>query len=408
MSSAPDQIQTELHPPASLLKSNRYALFWVASLFSNIGTWMQQVAQPWVILSLSHSSFLVGVDSFALNAPGWALTMWGGHLADHRDRKRVILFFQTIQLLAILALVILLFVGWLKPWMIILISLTVGATDALSMPAFQTLVPSLVTTDEIPQAVSLNAIQFNLSRMIGPAIAGVVMTSMGALACFAANAVSFLPFFFSILWIAPRKDHPVPTVTAPTQHPLSVRDIIADRRTFYLLLTAFLTTFFGHSLVTFCPVVVKELIGGGETQFGWTYTAFGVGCLLGSLVNYFFNSKITGRAPAVLGLLLGGAVAAVGLNHSLALLILLMGLAGLLTTAATTATMAQIQMAAHDKSRGRIAGLYQLAFRGGLSLGAIATGTLVSSLKIGPALCTNGILMAVFQLVLALLWKKSY
>src|ERR1035438_4571742 len=100
---------------SSLLGTKRYALFWISSLLSNIGTWMQQVAQPWIMLSISHSSFLVGVDSFAMNAPGWILTLWGGVLADRLDRKKIIIFFQSIQFLAIICLAVLFASGFLKP-----------------------------------------------------------------------------------------------------------------------------------------------------------------------------------------------------------------------------------------------------------------------------------------------------
>src|SRR4249920_1495449 len=102
------------HASKSFFKSGRYILFWISSLFSNIGTWMQQVAQPWVVLSLSNSPFWVGLDSFALNAPGWLFTLWGGVLADRYERRKIVLFFQTIQFLCVLVMVILLVDGGLR------------------------------------------------------------------------------------------------------------------------------------------------------------------------------------------------------------------------------------------------------------------------------------------------------
>src|SRR5271170_5059963 len=104
----------ELTPTQSsvnLLKSKRYVLFWISSLLSNMGTWMQQVAEPWIVLSMSQSSLWVGLDSFAMNAPGWIFTLWGGVLADHRDRRKIILLFQGVQLLCVIALVSLLVLG---------------------------------------------------------------------------------------------------------------------------------------------------------------------------------------------------------------------------------------------------------------------------------------------------------
>ncbi len=192
------------HASKSFFKSGRYGLFWISSLFSNIGTWMQQVAQPWVVLSLSNSPFWVGLDSFALNAPGWLFTLWGGLLADRYERRKTVLFFQSIQFLCVLAMVFLLVMGWLEVWMIVVISFLVGLTDSLSMPSFQSIIPSLVAHEDIHRAVSLNSTQFNLSRILGPAIAGVVIVRYGAIVCFSANAVSYIPFFLSLYFIYPR------------------------------------------------------------------------------------------------------------------------------------------------------------------------------------------------------------
>lgn len=127
-----------------LLLTRRFGSFWAGSLLSNLGTWMQQVAEPWLILSLSGSSFLLGLDAFAMDAPVWILTLLGGVLADRRDRRKVIFFFQAIQMLCPILLVLLILTGTIHVWIIIGLSLVVGITDALSVPAFQSIVPSIV------------------------------------------------------------------------------------------------------------------------------------------------------------------------------------------------------------------------------------------------------------------------
>ncbi len=120
-----------------LLCTRRFGTFWFASLLSNIGTWAQQVAQPWLLLSLGASPFLLGLDSFALAAPVFVLTLVGGYLADHYDRRRTIVVFQSIQMLCPILIVLLLLLGAVQPWMVIALSLVVGFTDGLSMPSFQ-------------------------------------------------------------------------------------------------------------------------------------------------------------------------------------------------------------------------------------------------------------------------------
>src|SRR5471032_1901476 len=145
-----------------LLLTRRFGTFWFASLLSNIGTWAQQVAQPWLLLSLGASSFVIGLDAFALSAPVWILTVVGGALADRADRRKVIARFQSAQMLCPVILVVLLMMGTVRPWMIIVLSLVVGVTDALSMPSFQSIVPSIVPRDKIASGLALNATQFNL------------------------------------------------------------------------------------------------------------------------------------------------------------------------------------------------------------------------------------------------------
>ena len=183
-----------------LLRTRRFGTFCLASFLSNLGTWAQQVAEPWLLLSLGASSFLIGLDSFAMAAPVWILTLLGGVLADRADRRRVIATCQSIQALCPILLVVLLLAGTVQPWMVIALSLVVGFTDALSMPSFQSIVPSIVGHREIASALALNATQFNLSRILGPALAGILMASLGAVGCFALNAASYLPFIWVALW----------------------------------------------------------------------------------------------------------------------------------------------------------------------------------------------------------------
>jgi MFS family permease len=187
-----------------LLATRRFGTFWVASLLSNIGTWAQQIAEPWLLLSLGAAPFLIGLDSFARNAPIWALTLAGGVLADRADRRQIIALFESIQMKCPALIVVLLLNGRVHPYIIIALSLVVGVTDALSMPSYQSIVPSIVPRAEISRGLALNSTQFNLSRILGPAIAGVLMASVGAVACFSLSAASYIPFIGVALWILPR------------------------------------------------------------------------------------------------------------------------------------------------------------------------------------------------------------
>ena len=266
-----------------LLGTRRFGTFWFASLLSSIGTWAQQVAEPWLLLTLGASSFLVGLDSFAATAPAWLLTLFGGALADRFDRRRVIALFQSIQLLCPIAIVALLMTGQIRPWMIIVLSVVVGVTDALSMPSFQSIVPSIVRHDEIPAGLALNATQFSLSRILGPSIAGLLMSSVGTVACFVLSAASYVPFIGVALWILPRWTPEPPTVVARRRPFAGIGDIVSQPSLRGALLTVLATSLFCAPLVTFSPVLVRDVFHASAGHFSAAVASFGAGGLLGAI-----------------------------------------------------------------------------------------------------------------------------
>jgi len=159
----------QLKASFALLRTRVFGTFWFAMLLSNIGFWAQEVAEPWLLLTLGASAFLIGLDAFVGDAPALLLTLVGGVLADHFDRRRIIAVFQSIEMLCPIALVVLLLTGSLQAWMVIGLSLVVGITDALSMPSYQSIVPSIVKRRQLATGIALSSTQYNLSRILGPA-----------------------------------------------------------------------------------------------------------------------------------------------------------------------------------------------------------------------------------------------
>lgn len=393
-----------------LLGTRRFGTFCFASLLSNLGTWAQQVAEPWLLLSLGASSFLIGLDSFAMAAPVWMLTLIGGVLADRGDRRRLIAVCQSLQMLCPTILVILLLTGAVRPWMVILLSVVVGVTDALSMPSFQTIVPSIVEPDQIPAALALNATQFNLSRIVGPAVAGVLMASVGAVGCFALNAASYLPFIWVALWVLPRGMR--------GQGPDIPRD---DRRLFAgiehivraphlrgALLTVLLTSSLCGPLIVFCPVLVKTVLHGDVTDFSISIGAFGIGGLCGAVALLGVDAS---RDRRHLGSWFAGAygllVVAVALNPWFWGLPALLALAGVAMTVSNTSVNALIQSTALPELRGETISLYMLAMRGGISVGSLLTGASIGLFGVREALIVNGLAAIAAQIAVARAWFRS-
>ncbi len=394
----------------SFLRTWRYALFWVTSLFSNIGTWMQQVAEPWVVLSLSNSPFWVGLDSFALNASGLLFALFGGILADRYNKRKIVLFFQAIQFLCVLSLVALLVLGLLKVWMIVIISFLVGLTDSLSMPAFQSVIPSIVSPNDIPHAVSLNSTQFNLSRILGPAIAGIVIVRYGAVVCFSANAASYIPFFLSLYFIYPRRKRTLQSLPAqpkPKIHLVEFKKLLNNPLIRFPLMTTFVTNMFCGPLVSFCSVIIKNVFHSGAGNFGGAVTAFGIGGLIGAAITFipFPPSFKRNRFATIVSIFLGCIVLAIAHNQSFLMLIILLIFAGAAITTTNISNNTFLHANATNDIRGRIASVNQLALSGGLSLGALLTGFTVSLFDIPTAFYINGTVCILLQALL--LWRQS-
>ena len=380
----------------------RYLVFWVSSLLSNIGSWMQDVAQPWLVLSLSGSAFWVGATSFATNIPGLLFTLPGGILADRFDRKKVTLFFQAIQFIFVILLVVLLIVGWLKVWMIVVISFIVGLTDSLCNPSLQTIVPSLVKREDVPRAVSLSSTQFNLSRILGPVIAGIVIARFGTVACYGANAISYLPFFIAIWFIYPSKKiriSAVPMASRPMDQFREIKELLRTRAVYLPLATVFVANLFCGPLITFCSVLIRDVFHSGERNFGWVMASFGGGALMGAAVSFISLPASFGRnkLAAVVAILQGLLLAGIAFNRSFPLLFVLLVLAGAMQIIVNISVNTFLQEQAADNMRGRVVSLYQMAMYSGISIGALLTGFMVARLSITEAFLVNAGLVFVLQ-----------
>lgn len=384
-----------------LLRSKRYGAFWIGSLLSNIGAWMQSVAEPWLVLTMGGSTFLLGLDAFALNAPFWILTLPGGALADRADKGKVIFLFQGIQMLCPVLIFVLLLAGWIKVWLIIVLSLIVGITDALSMPAFSSLIPSIVAKKEQRQAIALNSVQFNLSRVLGPAIAGVVMIRYGALWCFGANAASYIPFFLTIYWIMPwaKMAQQRKAVAKPTISPVQIiRQILRDQTIKWHIISVAVTSLFCGPIITFTPVVVRSVFHGGAGDFGRLMAAFGVGGLIGPLfimatAKSFRSHWIALIAPLLYAMLVM-SVPLIG--NADQFLFVLIG-SGFLMTVANTSANTFLQLSVDDANRGQMASIYMLAMRGGLSIGNLMCGIVAGVMGIGSTFLLIGTIAVLSQ-----------
>jgi predicted MFS family arabinose efflux permease len=386
-----------------LLKTRRFGTFWFATLLSNLGYWAQQVAEPWLLLNLGASAFVIGLDAFMLDAPAWLLTVVGGMLADRGDRRKVIAIFQTIQMLCPIALVVLLLLHAVAPWMVVVLALVVGVTDALSMPAYQSVVPSIVEPAQIPSGLALNSIQFNLSRILGPALAGVLLASLGVIGCFTVNALSYVPFVAVALWILP-KASAAAKKSLDLRHPLrGMGEVLRDRKLDRALLTVFISGLFAGPLITFLPVLIRDGFGGGARSFSIALAAFGGGGLLGAASVLASDPAIDHRRrSSVAAMLYGAVVIAAALQPFLWLVPVLAVAAGMAVTSSNTMANASVQLHAKPDERGKAVSLYMLAMHGGAALGSLGSGAAIHAIGVRSTLLVDGIVAVALQLAVSM------
>jgi predicted MFS family arabinose efflux permease len=369
---------------------------------------MQQVAEPWLVLRLSNSPFLLGLDSFMTDAPVWALILAGGLLADRADRRRTALLFQGIQFVCPVLIVVLLATGRIQVWMVIALSLVVGVTDALSGPSINALVPSSVPEDDVPSAVALNSAQFNLSRVLGPFFAGTIMATVGPLVCFALNASSYAPYLLAIylLRIPSPPKRPPQAGSRREQARASLlegfRAVARKRRLRRALLTVILTSVFCMPMVTFMPVLIRDAFHLGSAEFGGALSVFGFGGLIGAAVVLPLKTNRHRQILSSLAALaLGAFVVGMAVDRNYGLLLALVFAGGAAMVASNTAANSILQSSIDGRIRGRVSSLYTLALRGGAPIGNLATGLVASHWGVRTALLVNGSLALASQAALS-------
>lgn len=379
------------------LRSRNFAILWFGNLLSNTGSWMQNVAEPWLVLRLSNSPFLLGLDSFMGDAPVWLLILVGGLLADRRDRRRTALLFQGIQVVCPILIVVLLATGRIHVWMVIVLSLVVGITDALSGPSINALVPSSVPEDDVASAVALNSAQFNLSRVMGPFFAGVVIATLGPVVCFALNAASYAPYLLAI-YLLRIPSPPPPQLQAGSRRKRARASLLEafgaiarKRRLRRAFLTVTITSVFCMPMVTFMPVLVRDAFHLGSTEFGGALSVFGFGGLIGAAVVLPIK---TNRHRQILSnlaaLALSALIVAMALDRVFGVLLALVFVGGGAMVASNTAANSILQSSIDGRIRGRVSSMYTLALRGGAPLGSLATGIVAAHWGVRTALLING------------------
>ena len=376
-----------------------FRLMWIGACTSSVGTWMQIVAQGWLIYRLSHSSFLLGLDQFLAGIPIFLFSLIGGVVADRTERRRILIISQYIQMASAAILTALVATGFVQVWHILCLSFVSGLAQAFGGPAYQALIPTLVEREDMPNAIALNSIQFNLAVTIGPALAGITLARLGEKWCFGLNAVSFIAPIISLSMISARY---LPEATKESMFGSLKQgiDFIWHHGSMVgLIVLAFAMTFLSMPMRTYIPVFVKDIFHRGPQTYGNLLSLMGVGSIFGSLgVASLGNISNKGRFSLSMLIVLGAAIAMFSFSKLLPLsysMLLVVG-ASMMAVFATVTSL--VQLIITNQMRGRVMSVYNCAFRGGMPMGNLVTGWLVPAFTAPVVLGVNGFLLILVAL----------
>ncbi len=376
-----------------------FRLMWTGAFTSTTGFFVQEVAQSWLVYTMTDSAFLLGLTAFLAGAPILLLSLLGGAAADRMDRRKLLAMSQYIQMASALILALLLWMDMIEVWHIMAAAFLSGVGQAFGGPAYQALIPSLVDAKDLPNAIALMSIQFNLASVVGRPIGGLIFDRLGAAACFGVNAVTFLSVVVVLLMVRIRF---VPKKTE-TQVWHSIKEGLAfvfhHRALFSLMILSLGTAFLAIPLLTLLPIFARETFGLDAQGYSLMGAVFGAGAVTGALfVAWLGNMPRKGSKTLLMQLILGVTTVSFALSTWLPLALFFSFLAGGAILAVFAMMNSLIQLLAPEQMRGRIMSVQNTAFRGAMPLGNLAAGSLASRFGAPLIVAVNGAILGIIAL----------
>jgi MFS family permease len=392
------------------LHHRNFRLFFVGQFVSLIGTWMQSVGQGWLMHRLTSSPLMLGLLSFAQFAPVLPLALWAGVIVDRSERRNMLLWTQSLLLAQAVALAIVVSAGIVRPWMVIALASVYGVINTFDLPARQSFVVDMTGKDDLPNGIALNSAAFNAARILGPAVAGVLVATAGEAGCFWLNSLSFVAVIVSLVMMrtsgtrrggagsAPATGARPVTELAPEQQaggagrararvppPLSLSTAATMREGLayawatptirQLLVLLAICAGLGFQYNVLLPVYARDVLHSGARTYGWLFSAFGAGSLVASLRMAVTRERWALRRHLLFGLVTSGlGLAGFAWARWLPLMMACAALAGFGLILYVSSTNTLIQLTVEDRFRGRVMSLYTLFFVGTSPFGALLAG----------------------------------
>lgn len=364
------------------LRYRNYRLYYLGQLVSLNGTWMQSIAQAWLVYRLTGSSFMLGLVSFCTLFPVFLFSLFAGVLADRVDRRRLLLLATTLGIVHAVILALLVLTDRVEPWHIVLLALFIGCVHAMETPARHSFIADLVQRRDLSNAIALNSSAFNIARFMGPPIAGVLISLKGEGFVFLLNAASYLAVLLGYLLmriqVVPRESSLNSALTDIYQ---SLSFAFRHIHIRSALMLVGLGSIVGASISVLMPVFTREVYAGGSLELGYLMGAMGAGALVGALALARRGSATSiERVIGYAGLTTGSTLLLFAYSHVLVLAMCLLFVAGGAQTVLAASSNTIIQASTPDRLRGRVMSLFSMIFIGMMPLGSLLAGVLAQSL----------------------------
>jgi MFS family permease len=382
-------------PLLDVFRHRNYRLFFTGQAISLVGFWMQAIAQSWLVYRLTDSPFWLGLVAFAGQVPVLLVSPFAGVIADRLDRRSILFVTQGVMMASACLLAALTISGWLEVWHVVALAAVSGTANAFDVPTRQSFTIEMVGRADLPRAIALNSIMFNGARLIGPALAGLLVAAVGEGWCIALNGVSYTGVLLGLSLMRIERQLP----RAPS-HPLTdLREGFVyvtthgQMRTLLLLLAS--SSLFGTSYLTLMPIFARDILHGDSDSLGFLMAAVGAGALIGALSIPRVPPRWLARVPFLAAACFGASLIAFSQSTSFVWSLALLVPAGFGMMMMGISTNTLVQGAVDDAMRGRVMAYYVMAFIGMVPLSALASGWLSHEIGAPYTLAIGGALTVV-------------
>ena len=386
------------------LSHRNFRLFFIGQGISLIGTWMQNVGEGWLILTLTNSPFYVGLTA-ALSSIGVLLfSLYAGVLADRTDKRRFIIFMQIAFMLEAFAVAILVWTQVVAVWQVLLLATLLGIASAFDIPMRQSFVVEMVGKDDLMNAIALNSSLFNSARVVGPAIAGFLIGAVGIAWCYFLNGLSYIAVIVGLLMMRlPRTTSPPKTTSAWMGFREVLTYLRSERRVRVLIILTAILSVFGFPYIAMMPVFARDVLNSGATGYGALTSSIGIGAVIGALAIALSSARLRRKGRLML---LGGTAFGVLLilfsgSRVLALSMVLLALAGCAMIVNNSIMNTLLQTTVPDHLRGRIMGFYSFVFVGMAPFGAFLFGVVAEHVGVARTIAAGGAIVVLAVMLVA-------